>query len=344
MGVTNADAPRLTRLRDVAELAGVSFKTVSNVVNGYQHVTEKTRLRVQQAIDELDYRPNLSARALRGGHSGVIALAVPELTIPYFAELASSVIRAAEKQSWTVLIDQTDGVRAREQSVVSGIRGQQIDGLIYSPIALSAAELAGYAGRTPVVLLGEQVHGGSMDHVAVDNVGAAEEATLHLASIGRRRIGAIGYQGAGAGESARLRAEGYESAMAKCGLKAPARFRQQTPHWHRADGTAAMTRMLIGGKPPDAVFCFNDLLALGAIRCLLQRGLRVPDDVAVIGFDDIEEGRFSTPSLTTIQPDKEEIGQVAVDYLKNRLAARTDIPAREHVAAHTLVVRESTGG
>ena len=138
------DDRRRAGLKDVARLAGVSVKTVSNVVNDYEHVTPKTRARVEQAIKELNYRPNLSARNLRKGRSGIIALAVPELDIPYFAELARLIVTAAEERGLTVLIDQTGGNREREQLVAEGIRDHLIDGLIFSPLALTADDLVKY--------------------------------------------------------------------------------------------------------------------------------------------------------------------------------------------------------
>lgn len=334
---------RNVSLRDVAARANVSVKTVSNVVNGYAHVTESMRDKVQLAIDELGYTPNLVARHLRGGQSGVIALAVPELSLPYFAELASFVIRAAEARGWTVLIDQTDGLRERERVVVSGIRAQLIDGLVYSPLALSAAEIGRRHPGTPMVLLGERVRGGTADHVAIDNVAAARAAAAHLIAGGRRRVAAIGYQGSASGQTARLRARGYEEALAAAGARNDATMHAVTTSFHREDGAQAMERLLDMSNPPDAVFCFNDLLALGALRTLLRRGVKVPDDVAIIGFDDVEEARFATPALSTVRPDKEEIARVSVEYLLDRVIGEQFVPAREYVAAHSLVIRESSG-
>src|ERR671921_1097056 len=181
-------------LKHVAERAGVSVKTVSNVVNGYLHVTDATRTRVQRAIDELNYRPNLAARQLRQGRSDVIALALPALDLPYFAELARSVIKCAEEKGWTVLIDQTDGLAEREQLVLDGIRGRLIDGLILSPIALGVEELERRRDTVPLVLLGERVYDGPVDHVSIDNVAAARVATDHLIDLGHRRIAAVGVQ------------------------------------------------------------------------------------------------------------------------------------------------------
>lgn len=329
------------RLKDVAERAGVSVKTVSNVVNGYVHVRPDTRARVEEAIVELNYRPNLSARHLRKGRTGVIALAVPELDIPYFAELARYVVNAAAAYGWTVLIDQTGGRREQERVVASGITDHLIDGLIFSPLALTAEDLTGLDG-TPMVLLGERVEHGPADRVVIDNVTAAREITAHLIQLGRRRIAAIGSQRTDEGASARLRLAGYTDALHAAGLDYDETLVAPASAWHRADGAAAMRGLLTSGVRPDAVFCFNDTLALGALRALHEAGLRVPEDVAVVGFDDIEDGRFSIPTLSTVAPDKEKIAQLAVELLANRLDGDRTAPAREVSAPYRLEIREST--
>jgi DNA-binding LacI/PurR family transcriptional regulator len=335
------------RLKDVAERAGVSVKTVSNVVNGYEHVRPDTRARVLEAISALDYRPNISARSLRRGSTGIIALAVPELDIPYFAELARHVVSAAARHDWTVLIDQTNGDREQERLVAGGIRDHLIDGLIFSPLALTGADLFSGPQGTPMVLLGErvdsdQVHGPA-DHVAIDNVAAARDATAHLIALGRRRIAAIGAQHTAEAATARLRLAGYTAALADAGLAADPGLVAPAPFWHRADGAAAVEGLLARGTRPDAVLCFNDTLALGAIRALHDAGLTVPGDVLVAGFDDIEDGRYSIPTLTTVAPDKSELAGVAVDLLAARVAGGDDQPPRERTVAHRLIVRESTG-
>jgi DNA-binding LacI/PurR family transcriptional regulator len=329
-------------LKDVAARAGVSIKTVSNVVNGYLHVAPDTRARVQEAIDELGYKPNVAARQLRSGRSGVIALALPELQSPYFAELAGLIVQAAERRSWTVLIDQTDGHAERERNLVAGLGRHAIDGLIFSPLALVGAELAG-TGETPMVLLGERIWHGPADHVAIDNTVAATDVTRHLAGLGRRRIAAIGAQDRQSAVTAHQRLAGYREALDEAGLTPDPALIANADNFHRADGARAMARLLDRPDPPDAVFAFNDLLALGAIRTLLERGLRVPQDVAVAGFDDIEDGRFSTPTLTTISPDTERIAQLAVDLLAERLEEAPE-PPREVRVGHRLIIRESSGG
>ena len=335
-------AGRGTSLKDVAAHAGVSVKTVSNVVNEYTHVSAETRERVQRALAELNYKPNISARNLRAGRTGVIALALPELDLPYFAELARCVIKAAEPHGWTVLIDQTDGLAEREELALDGIRGHLLDGLIFSPITVGADELSRRQDLTPLVLLGERVTDGPADHVAIDNVAAARDATTHLLQLGRRRVAALGHQPQPTSQTAHLRLRGYTEALAAAGITYDPALVVRVEQYHRADGAAAMARLLDLAAPPDAVFCFNDLMALGALRTLHERGVRVPEQVAVVGWDDIEDGRFSSPSLTTVQPDKEQIAATAVDMLAARLGEGRSAPPHEVVARHRIVVREST--
>lgn len=332
------------RLQDVADRAGVSVKTVSNVVNGYVHVSARTRSRVEAAIAELGYRPNLTARSLRGGRSGIIALAVPELGVPYFAELAQCVVKAARDRGFTVLIDQTEAIADNERLVLEGIREHLIDGLIFNPLALGSEEIASRRDGTPMVLLGERIENGLTDHVVIDNVAATCEAIAHLAGLGRRRIAAIGAQHTVSGETAHLRLAGYREGLARAGLPYDPALVAEAAAFHREDGARAMDRLLGGSSVPDAVFAFNDLLALGALRVCHEHGIRVPEDVAIIGFDDIDDGRYSVPSLSTVSPDKEQIARLAVEFLVSRLGAGASSPARQVLVPHHLVVRESSGG
>ncbi|MFB8245577.1 LacI family DNA-binding transcriptional regulator [Streptomyces sp. NPDC001046] len=335
-------------LKDVAALAGVSVKTVSNVVNGYTYVAPPTREKVERALAELDYRPNLSARNLRQGRTGVVALALPELDAPYFAELTRFVIDAATERGWTVIIEQTDGRPERERQVLAGIREQRIDGLIFSPITVGRDELADRSDSTALVLLGERIFEGPTHHVAIDNQRAAREVTEHLLSLGHTRIAAIGRQTSPNANTAHLRLAGYKEALASAGLPYDETLAPPTDSYHRRDGAEVMARLLALDEPPQAVFCFNDLLALGAQRTALARGLRIPGDVAVAGFDDIEDGRYSTPTLTTVSPDKEQLARVAVEMLEQQIygsrpPGSRPLP-REVTAAHRLLVRESTSG
>jgi DNA-binding LacI/PurR family transcriptional regulator len=334
------------RLRDVAERAGVSIRTVSNVVNGYAHVSAETRQRVEKAVAELGYRPNLLARNLRRGRTGMLALVVPELDVPYFSELARAVIAEARQYGYTVVIDQTDGEPDRERELImGGASAARFDGVILSPLSLSQADLAQRDGSDPLVLLGERIAESPYDHVAIDNVAAAFSATEHLLDLGRTRIAAVGDQPYDTGETAQLRTRGYRDAHAARGVPVDESLIVATHRFHLSDGAEAMAALLAHTDgPPEAVFCYNDLLALGAIRTLLTRGLRVPEDVAVVGFDDIEAGRYNTPTLTTVSPGKGVIARLAVERITARLDDALKAPPVELWAPHQLVVRESTVG
>jgi DNA-binding LacI/PurR family transcriptional regulator len=332
------------RLRDVADAAGVSIRTVSNVVNGYAPTSEDVRRRVEEAVKQLGYRPNVLARNLKQGRTGMIALVVPELDVPYFAELSRAIITTGREHGYTVILDQTDGEPDRERELVMrNGSAAMFDGIILSPLALSRAELAQRDPVTPLVLLGEHIAGSGFDHVSIDNVSAAKAATLHLIDLGRERVAAIGDQPYENGETAQLRTRGYRLAHRTRKRKVDASLIVPTSRFHYSDGANAMQQLLEHPDgPPDAVFCYNDLLALGAVRTLLTHGMRVPEDVAIVGFDDIEAGRFNTPSLTTIAPDKEVIAQLAVERLIALIASKSVEHPSDVSAPHRLIVREST--
>jgi len=330
-------------LRDVAERAQVSMRTVSNVVSGYAHVSDRMRKRVQDAIDELDYRPNPVARTLRTGRTGMLALVVPEIDVPYFSELARDVINAAAEFGYRVMVDQTGHDHARERDLLTGAdRTMLFDGILFSPL-VTRAELLEMNGHTsmPLVLLGEHDFDGRYDHVAIDNVQAARDATSHLISLGRTRIAAIGAQPDESYATPQQRSAGFEAALADAGLTASGI--QPAAHYRRADGYEATQTLLRQSPRPDAIFCYSDLLAMGALRAVYDAGLRAPEDIAIIGVDDIEEGRYSRPSLSTVSLDTPFIARNAIA----RITARIDdpeTPAVEVVAPHSVVPRESTLG
>jgi DNA-binding LacI/PurR family transcriptional regulator len=331
-------------LKDIARRAGVSVATVSNVVNGYRPVGDATRQLVLQAIDELGYSPNVTARHLRRGRSGIIALAIPELTNPYFAELAEATIRAAGELGYTVLLDHTEGDRDKEFAISQGLRAQVIDGLILSPTSLDRADVLARTNATPMVLIGERVYDVPYDHVAIDNVAASEAATRHLLELGRRRIGFVGAQADVSRQPAQLRVLGYQHALQAAGLPYDPALVVITKQFGRRDGADGLRRLRELAEPPDAVFAYNDLIAIGVLRAAADLGLAVPDDLAVAGFDDIEEGRYSNPALTTISPDKESIGRTAVASLIRRLEGDHAVDPREVQVPFELVIRESTRG
>lgn len=330
-------------MRDVAAQAGVSPKTVSNVVRGWPAVSDQTRTKVNLALDELGYRMNQSPRMMRSGRSGLIAVAVPWLDSPYFAELTSQIVRQADVLGLTVLVDQTDGLRDKELAVLAGLQGQPIDGLIFSPYEIGEDDLMTHRPKLPTVLLGERIGPLHGDHVAIDNVAAALDLVTHLVSLGRTRIAAIGHQGVSGAVNARQRARGYELALRAAGMQLQTKLQMTVTAYGRNEGADAMYRLLNSREPFDAVFCFSDLLALGAMHAAHSRGLSVPKDIAIAGFDDIEDGRFSCPPLTTVSPDKAGIARSALALLTTRLDSQAgNLPPRDVSAAFTLALRGST--
>jgi DNA-binding LacI/PurR family transcriptional regulator len=324
-------------LRDVAEHAGVSFKTVSNVVNGHPHVSEGTRARVLAAIELLGYRPNASARSLRHGRSGILALAVPELTSPYFAAVASAAGRAAKAHGRVLVIEETRGDVEGERVALVDLTSRLVDGVILSPLVTPEPLVLERIGRTPLVMLGEHRYDVGADHVAMDSVRAARELTEHLLATGRRRIAVVGRQEPGSTGGERWR--GHVQALAAAGVAPDEALVPAVAAYRREDGIRAVVALLAAGPPPDAVLCFNDLLALGAMHALRAAGLRVPQDVAVAGFDDVEESRYA--GLTSVAPDLELLAAEAVRLLVRRVEDPARPPCQVEVPFRVRV-RESS--
>jgi len=329
------------RLRDVADHAGVSVKTVSNVVHGHPAVSRPMRAKVQASIEALGYVPNISARSLRTGRSGLIGLAVPGLSDPYFCSVASAVIDAAAARGLSVLVEQTDGEFQRENEVLLGRRPTIVDGLIFSPISVTQAALDEASPAVPLVLLGEHLVASQRSRVAVDNVAASAQAVGHLLGLGRRRIAAVGAKRGSTAATAELRLAGYHRALTEAGVQPDEALEVPTDHFTRAAGARAVDSLVASGTAFDALFCFNDLLALGALEALRRHRLAVPEDVAVVGFDDIEEGRHSDPALTTVAPDLTRLAAAAVESIVRRLDEQSP-DGESIVVPHHLVVRAST--
>lgn len=329
------------RLKDVAERAGVSIKTASNVVNNHPHVKASTRERVERAIAELRYRPNLSARQLKHGRSGFLALALPFLNQPYFGELAARLSHEVALQGRVALMDITEGAREAEELVLEGMRTHIIDGAVFSPFALEAADFAARTDDLPMVLLGERATPDGYDHIAVDSVAASQAMTEHLLGLGRTRVAAMGRENFRGTNSVRL--QGYRQALATVGQSSDPELEVSVAGFTREQGRLTMHELLARPVPPDAVFCFNDELAVGAVRACLEAGARVPEDVAIAGFDDIPETRFSTPTVTTVSPDIDFLAREAIRLLLDRIETPMRAPERVLVPWR-LEIRESTCG
>ncbi|WP_349429031.1 LacI family DNA-binding transcriptional regulator [Microbacterium sp. LWS13-1.2] len=337
--------PASVTLRDVAQAAGVSVRTVSNVVNQYPFVSAATRERVLESVRTLGYRPNLTARGLRLGRTGVITLVIPDLRNPYFAELADSVITAAALENVFVLIEPVGLDRDREVEVLRGSRTKMVDGILFSALALGEEDAYLFETSTPTVLLGERIFNAPVDHVTMQNVEASRAATDHLLSIGRKRIVALGAQRGEVVGSSGLRFRGYLDALEAAGIPHDQALIGETRSWHRADGAATIGELIESDIAFDGVVAFSDALALGAMSVLQHAGLRIPEDVAIIGFDDTDETRYSLPTLSTVDAGRDEIASTAVNFLLDRIKdPNASLPPRRHFSRFQVIPRQSTIG
>ncbi|GAA4194813.1 LacI family DNA-binding transcriptional regulator [Microbacterium oryzae] len=329
-------------MKDVAALAGVSAKTVSNVVTGTTYVRPETTERVEAAMRELDFVPNLSARGLRNGRSGTIAVALPDLGTAFSAELLHSLVEVAHERGFAVQVEETASDPGREYELLSRARAHLIDGLILNPIRFEDSAIGHADHLPPVVLIGE-VEQRVADRVHVDSLAASREITRHVIGQGARRIAAVGGDGddASATATSRVRLAGYRDALAEAGIPADPALEISSLPWTVGSGAAAVEHLLARGARFDAIVAFTDSLAAGALHALHAHGLRVPEDVLLTGFDDVEIARFTTPSLTTIRFDRRAFAREALTLLEWRMGDRAHAPRAVRVP-YELVIRGST--
>lgn len=316
--------------------------TVSNVVNGRRHVRDETRVRVLEAIDRLGYRMNIAARSLRAGRTGVIGLAVPEINRPYFGHLAELLIERFEQQGMLVVVEQTGASREGELDAVFFSRLRMYDGLVLSAVGLGESDIDLLRLDFPMVVIGERIFDRNIDHVVMANVDAARAATRHLLDLGCRRIVALGGAVGVPTSMPTLRTEGYRQALIEAGLT----FHEElviTSPLSMEQGVRGVHGLVDAGVEFDGIFCLTDTVAIGALRGLADVGRRVPEDVKVIGFDDVPEARFTVPTLSSVNPGHHEMVDAVVELLLRRIRGTSEGP-QEFVGPFQVVARASTSG
>ena len=334
----------MVTMQDVARRAGVSVMTVSNVVNEQPHVRPATRAKVLEAISELGYHVNTAARSLRQGRTGVIVLAVPEIDSPYFGLLATLLIERAAARGYDLLVEQTAARRDRELDAIARSRLRSYDGLILSAVQLHDDDAGLLQGDFPIVLLGERSYTQPLDHVLMANEEGAALATGHLIQRGCSRIAMLGGRIGAPGDIdvGTLRARGHLSALAEAGWRADERLVRPVDFTYEG-GHRATHELLDEFGDLDGLFCATDLVAVGAVRALADRGVRVPDEVKVVGFDDVPLASFLTPSLTSVAPDHQVMADAVISMIVDRIeGARPADDYRVFTAPVRLSEREST--
>lgn len=339
--MVNGRSAGRVRLQDVADLVGVSMKTVSNVVHGYAHVSPALREKVQNAIAELGYRPNLTARRLATGRMGMIALAIPEIDQFYFAELARHIGHAANEKGYRIIVEQTLNDVEAERAVIRDREEGLVDGIVFQPARIDTREIARLRPGTPLVLLGEAARPLSVDHVMIDNTRAARDGVEMLLRSGRTRVAFLAFVRGDITESTHLRLLGYQEALLDAGVELDPALVLQTDGFALEDGVAAISAAVSAGVRFDAVLCRDDQFAMAALRGLALAGRRVPEDVAVLGWDDTAIARYSTPALSSVSPDKRALAETALRLLAERMAGYDGI-GRHEIVPHTIVERSTT--
>jgi LacI family transcriptional regulator len=330
----------MATIREVAEKAGASVTTVSHVINETRHVSDEVRLRVLDAMKELNYRPNALARSLRMGQTHTLALILPDSANPFFADIGHAVEDCAFQLGYSVILCNTQGDPRREFLYVDVLSKKQVDGIIFVATGEQVASLNFLQSRAmPVVVVNRDLSTIEVDLIFTDNLQGGYLATHHLLTLGHRRIACI------AGPSDLTlgadRVAGYRRALEEAGLAYDERL-VLAGDYQPASGFRVTHDLLSRRDPPTAIFACNDLMALGALRAAVEAGCRVPADLSIVGFDDIELARYTNPPLTTIAQDKAEIGAQAVRRLVERITAKHGPFQRSTLPTH-LVQRESTG-
>jgi LacI family transcriptional regulator len=334
--------PPTITIKDVAQLSGVSVMTVSRVINGGSRVSPDTRRRVEEAISELGYVPNRLARGLSRQRTGTLAVVVPDVANPFFTAIVRAAEEVARRADYHVILGDTRADLTLEREIVEDLIAHRVEGTLIAPVSdrsiphLRRLEQFG----VPFVLIDRRVPGTHADVVLGDSVGGARRLVEHLLSLGHRRIGFI--VESDEVSTARERRAGYEAALVAAGIEVDAELVVRASA-DSAGGAVGMEELLMLAPRPTAVFTVNNLVALGAIEAVRAAGLEVPDDVALVCFDDIEYASRLYPFLTAMEQPAQTFGTLSTQLLLDRIEGREASRPREVVLPGEFIVRKSCG-
>jgi LacI family transcriptional regulator len=333
------DRQRVT-IRQIADLAGVSIATVSRVVNGRGDVSDETRELVQRIVREHGYSVNRTARGLSAGRTGFVGVTVPKVAPVFFSSILSGAAEALYEQDMRIVLCPTEHEHDREVSLLDRLMHGTTDGALLVLPEETNEELENLLnhGYRFVVVDPLQPLNARIPAVSAANSSGANQAVRHLLDLGHRRIGAI--TGPEGWLATKERLEGYHAALASAGIM-PDPALELASDFQIPGGVEAAGRLLDLADPPTAIFAFNDNLAIGTMQTATARGLRIPDDLSVVGFDDLEWAQLMTPALTTVRQPLEEMGRMAVSLL-SRLIDNQSFEALHVELATRFIVRGST--
>lgn len=329
----------MATIKQVAQAAGVSFTTVSHVLNNTRPVSDEARRAVLKAVEELHYVPSALARSLKSRSTATIGLIIPNNTNPYFSEVARGIEDSCYAAGYSVILCNSDDDPVKQRDYLNVLLTKRCDGLILSALADSDGELLRKM-NVPAVLLDRAPSDLALDAVAVDNRAGGMLAARHLLELGRRRIACI----AGPREVSisNERIDGVRTAMGEAGVALADGLCRHADFTSAGGYTAALALLALPvGERPDALFCCNDLMAFGALRAAAELGVQVPAQLAVVGFDDIDLASFVHPPLTSVAQNTRELGHITAACLLARIADPT-LPRQQRSVAPELHVRGSS--
>ena len=337
---TSRQAPTIG---DVARRAGVSRATVSRVLNEYPHVRPQVRTDVQRAIRALRYRPDQVARSLARRETKTLGLVVADITNPFYAETARAIVETARGHGYHVILCNTDNLHRLQEEYVEVLRQRRVDGIIFGSVFLDDPVVEGLVeAGYPCVMYNRRLRSGRGNYIVLDNASASHDLTRHLLDLGHRHIGFI--TGLRDLSTASERLRGYRAALRAAGL--PADPRLMRPGAFKAEmAQRAAQELLKLPRRPTAIMAGNDLMALGVMQAAGDLSLRVPEDLAVVGFDDIEIAAHRQIQLTTMAQQKAEMGRMAVVWMLEiiRDPRRYRREPLQQILTPTLVVRRTCG-
>lgn len=331
----------MTTIADVARLAGVSEVTVSRVINGAGNVHPTTRERVESAINELHYLPSVAARSLRSKRTHALALIVPDITNPFWTTIARGVEDAAQSQSYSVLLCNTDENPDKQSRYIDVVIGQRVDGVIIAPYSSEAAQLKRLRDRSiPTVAIDRRIDGWEVDSVTGDSFSGAYALVRHLIDLGHQRIAVI--SGPQTASSAEDRVGGYTFALEQAGIQVDPRLILRG-EYRSANGEMLASRLLDQGLQFTAIFACNNAIAVGVLAALEKRSLHIPRDISLVSFDDIPYLSDVLPFLTVAIQPAYEMGLRSASLLLGRLTGTDGESPCRVVFPTTLVIRYSCG-
>ena len=332
---------RRVTIDDVAKLAGVSYQTVSRVINDNPHVSPTTRQRIQEIIAETGYRPNRIARSLVTARTATIGLVVPDISNPFFSAIAQGVEQVAYAHGYNVLLCNTGEDASRELEVLHTLDERFVDGVIICGLREDDLSLQKVLTQfRAAVLVNRRIVDGTIPAIMLDDVLGGYLATQHLLQLGHTAVGFVA--GPVTSYSGAKRLQGYDQALAEAGIERQASWVQYGPPTV-AGGEAAAQAVLAQHPELTALFCYNDLVAVGTLRNCVAAGMRIPQDIAIVGYDDIMLASLVSPPLTTCYVPRVELGSQAISMLFTCLNSETDT-CEEIIVTPKLIVRASTVG